>query len=153
MTSLNPTAIVNAVNAYRRKHHAPAVSWDPAVAKASQAWADRKQFRHSGNPSYGENLAMTWSAQPDMKQAIDMWYGEVRDFDFQHGGFGATTGHFTQLVWAATTRIGAGVSKMPDESLTNGVRAGSYVYVMNFAPPGNLYDANNAAYRKNVRPA
>ena len=67
-----------------------------------------------------------------------MWYAEVRGFDFRRGGFSMETGHFTQVVWAATERVGCGVAQC------NGMD----VWVCNYDPPGNL----EGAYRDNVRP-
>ena len=55
--------------------------------------------------------------------ATNLWYDEVKDYDFAKGEFGMDTGHFTQLVWKGTQKAGFGIS-------------GNYV-VGRYAPPGN----------------
>ena len=37
-----------------------------------------------------------------------MWYSESKDFDFDNIKYNPKCGHFTQVVWAETTEIGAG---------------------------------------------
>ena len=46
------------------------------------------------------------------RRATDMWYDEIKDFDFSNKVFGAKTGHFTQLVWKDCSKIGAAISKV-----------------------------------------
>lgn len=35
-----------------------------------------------------------------------MRYDEIDDYDFDKPGFGYNTGHFTQVVWQASTKLG-----------------------------------------------
>jgi hypothetical protein len=73
--------------------------------------------------------------------AVASWYSEVKDYDFNSGGFSGATGHFTQLVWKGTTNVGAGYAFTPD-------RTKVYV-VAQYTPPGNYQDQ----YGDNVSPA
>ncbi len=43
-------------------------------------------------------------------KGVKKWYGEIKDFANTVGSyvFNEATGHFTQLVWAATTDVGCG---------------------------------------------
>ena len=45
-------------------------------------------------------------------QATDMWYNEVitPGYDFDNQGFDSGTGHFTQVVWKGSTKLGCGIS-------------------------------------------
>jgi len=45
-------------------------------------------------------------------QATDMWYNEVTTpgYDFDNQGFDSGTGHFTQVVWKGSTKLGCGIS-------------------------------------------
>lgn len=61
----------------------------------------------------GENLA--WSsdaASMETDQAVTMWYDEVSDpgYDFESPGYTSGVGHFTQVVWKESTKLGCGVS-------------------------------------------
>jgi hypothetical protein len=60
------------------------------------------------------------------------WYDEVSSFDFSNPGFSMETGHFTQLVWKASRKVGFGLGD--DSSST------SFVGVANYDPAGNSGD-------------
>ena len=72
------------------------------------------------------------------QQAVDMWYGEIKDYDFQHPGFKSNTGHFTQVVWAGSTHLGVGKAS----------KDGHCFVVANYLPPGNIMDH----FEENVKP-
>ena len=134
---VNKTEVLEKINGYRRLHQAPDVTWSDAISTGvSQPWTDHlaatNTFEHNPDSlDYGENIAM--SGPPDdvttaVNNAIYMWYSENVNYDYDSPGFSMTTGHFTQLVWANTQRIGVGVT----------VSGSNAVYVvMNFDPPGN----------------
>ena len=59
-----------------------------------------------------------------------MWYDEELDYNYNTPGFSNDTGHFTQIVWKATTEIGC----------SSGVGCGSdlsHVWVCHYNQPGN----------------
>lgn len=135
-------ALLDAHNQRRAEHCAPPLAWSPELAATAQAWADSLRdrgcaFEHSQS-NLGENLAAGTEGTLDGEAVTEMWYAEVRGFDFRRGGFSMETGHFTQVVWAATERVGCGIAQC------NGMD----VWVCNYDPPGNL----EGAYRENVRP-
>lgn len=129
-------------NQLREKHCAPAMTWSDEVARVAQKWADglgrRCQLEHSGSDTYGENLAAGSEELMDAAHVADMWYAEVEKYDFKKGGFSMQTGHFTQLVWKESTRLGCGVSAC------KGLR----IWVCNYDPPGNV----QGEYHQNVLP-
>ena len=57
--------------------------------------------------------------------ATDMWYEEISNpgYNFNDPGFSNGTGHFTQVVWKGSTKLGCGI-------------AGMYV-CCRYSPPGN----------------
>lgn len=137
--SLNQAQVLARINDIRRRHGAPPVVWDEALARCAQDWANRKQFVHSTDRQYGENLAKVWSFEPDMRTAVDWWAKELDLYDYNRPGFNNETGHGTQVVWQDTKKVGAGVAQMD---------SGAFLYVARFFPPGNVGDSN--AYRRNV---
>ena len=40
------------------------------------------------------------------ERAVASWYSEVKDFTYPSGTTGGTVDHYTQVVWAKSTRIG-----------------------------------------------
>jgi uncharacterized protein YkwD len=120
-------------NELRAQHCAPALTWDDEVAKSAQEWADRCVFDHDTTTSFGENLA------GGSEQPTEMWYDEVKLYDFAAPGFSQATGHFTQVVWRASTKLGCGRAD-----------CGFGVYfVCRYAPRGNV----TGGYEQNVLPA
>lgn len=55
--------------------------------------------------AYGENLAEGYA---NATASIEAWGNEASQYDFSSGDFSESTGHFTQLVWKATTAVGCG---------------------------------------------
>jgi uncharacterized protein YkwD len=135
--------IVEAHNARRAAHCAPPLAWSTEVAAVAQRYADQLRaggcnLNHSSGP-YGENL---FGASPaggaTTAAVVESWYGEVAQYNFARPGFGMDTGHFTQVVWRGTTRLGCGVARCAD----------SEVWVCNYDGPGNV----EGQFPDNVRP-
>jgi len=134
-------------NMYRCMHNAPALVWDEAIAANAQSWANQGLWAHSttasppanvvDGASLGENLAWGSPARTGL-QAVNAWYAEVKD---THGGAGLATsmsdkptskpiGHYTQVVWKSSARIGCGKAKLNDKD-------GDY-WVCQYGPLGNM---------------
>jgi uncharacterized protein YkwD len=134
--------MVDAHNLVRAKHCAAPLTWSPKLAQVAQRWANSLRdkgcaFGHS-NGAYGENLAAGTTGMLDPEAVVKMWYDEVAQYKFPDGGFAMQTGHFTQVVWRATTEVGCGRSQCK----------GMDLWVCEYDPPGNW----EGQYRDNVRP-
>lgn len=132
---------LQAHNAYRAEHSADPLLWDADLASAAQAWAETLESNddglvHSDTLYVGENLAFYSNSDEAVQTetlegtswATDQWYAEVTDpgYNYESPGLASNpgTGHFTQVVWANTSRVGCGVS-------------GSFV-VCQYQPAGNV---------------
>merc|ERR1712093_586124 len=126
-------------NELRRKHGAPPLKWKDELAKDAKAAANqcvaKGMLHHSNTNGAGQNGAMGY---PSFEAAIDGWYSEIKDYDFQNHGFAMNTGHFTQVVWKSCTHVGMARD-------TTG--RGSYVFA-NYYPPGNCM----GQFKSNVAP-
>ena len=79
------------------------MKWSDTLAKGAQDWADylaqNNKFEHAKNAGAGENIY--WSSSANAKEpcteATQLFYGEVKDYDFSKPGFSGKTGHFTQV--------------------------------------------------------
>ena len=68
-------------------------------------------------------------------------YDEVCDYDFDNPGYSSATGHFTQVVWKASTELGIG-SYSGKKTINNRVWTCTYI-VARYKPGGN---GNNPGY-------
>lgn len=105
-------AVLDRSNAYRAEHNASALAWNKTLARYAHDFLARSGcvFAHSGGP-YGENLALGCGDAPS---CVAAWGDERDHYDFGRGEFGEATGHFTQLVWKATTATGCAARLCPE---------------------------------------
>ena len=93
----------------------------------------------------GENIFTYWTSGSNLKitgaDAVDRWYDEIKDYDFRTCDTknGRPVGHFTQLIWKGTNKVGLGVARNKDNNV--------YV-VANYYLSGNI----EGYYKKNVLP-
>jgi uncharacterized protein YkwD len=116
----------------------PPLSWSSELAAVAQAHADKCVFRHSAN-GYGENLFATSSgASPAPEDVVGSWIGEADSYDLASNACsGATCGHYTQVVWADSLRLGCGIASCADGSPFEGGSAWQF-WVCTYDPPGNF---------------
>jgi uncharacterized protein YkwD len=129
-------------NRFRADHCAPPLAWSDELEAVAQTWANKLRdagcaFEHS-RTRYGENLAMGTSGALSPEVIVGMWYREVDSYDFRRGKFDMATGHFTQLAWVGTTRLGCARAVCGDNDIV----------VCNYDPPGNV----ETQFRANVLP-
>ena len=122
----------------------PPVEWSGALARSAQAWADRLSnqngctMKHSGP---GENLfwaspvvssdgsRMPQRIAPDA--VVTAWGDEKADYEYATDRCrrGKVCGHYTQIVWRATTEIGCATRICADEA---------QLWVCQYRPAGNV---------------
>ncbi|XP_077080449.1 uncharacterized protein LOC143732878 [Siphateles boraxobius] len=133
-------------NRYREHHQAPALVYSEDLCVTAQQWADHmlsnKALGHS-DTDHGENVFYSFSSvkkTPTGKEAVDSWYSEIKDYDFEKPGHQPKTGHFTQVVWKSSTELGVGLAT-----------DGKTVFVVGqYKPAGNI--TNPGYFKENVHP-
>lgn len=126
-------------NQLRAKHNSPALKWDQKLADYAENYATHCNFKHS-HGEYGENLA---AGYPSISHAIQGWYNENIDYAYNKPQFSSNTGHFTQLVWKSTTKLGCALIHCDGKNGT----PGDYL-VCEYNPPGNI--TNEPYFQENV---
>uniref|UniRef100_A0A8C2N8N4 GLIPR1 like 1 n=2 Tax=Capra hircus TaxID=9925 RepID=A0A8C2N8N4_CAPHI len=127
------------------------MSWDEALAKTAEAWAKKCKFSHNScssklyecHPTFqyaGENLWLGPLTISAAKFAIDMWYDERKFYDFNTKSCSKICGHYTQVVWADSYKVGCAVAICPNFGSPD-----SALFVCNYAPAGNY--PNMSPYR------
>lgn len=71
-------------------------------------------------------MCVSHRGYPSWQSAVDAWYNEVASYSYSNPGWSGATGHFTQLVWKDTTRVGCGYN----------ARCAMATYVCQYAPAG-----------------
>ncbi|MBF6352904.1 secretion protein [Nocardia flavorosea] len=124
-------------NNFRATHHAPGLQLDEKLNRLAEDWAQRlaatHTFEHRPDNEFGENLYMmrgNGGAFAGAESAFRAWADEEEAvYDYNKPGFSMETGHFTQVVWKATERLGVARACNPESGET-------YV-VANYDPAGN----------------
>ncbi|XP_051263632.1 cysteine-rich venom protein isoform X1 [Dicentrarchus labrax] len=133
--------IVDKHNAFRRAVQPTAsdmliMSYSEEVAASAQAWVDKCVLAH-GAPStrmlngyeLGENLF--YSSSPySWTDVINAWHSEVSHYQYPRGSTNSqATGHYTQVVWNSSYKVGCGVTLCPNNIYFYGChyyRAGNF---------------------------
>lgn len=72
-------------------------------------------MQHRPDNDCGENIYCKMSTAPKVtataKEAIEAWYSEIKDYNYEENKFKPGTGHFTQVVWKNTTHFGIAHTK------------------------------------------
>jgi len=149
-------SMVASINEYRAKHGVPPVELDQELVNYAKAraehLADKGTLVHDGTQeAYGENLSKASSSGPTLglaTGATTRWYGEKQNYNYEtcaSNDPSKAIGHFTQLVWKDSTKIGAGrvCGKNADSTWHD-----TYIAV-NFLLRGNM----EGAYKDNVLPS
>jgi uncharacterized protein YkwD len=103
------------------------------------------------NNNYGENVyrqttSENFASNVNYEHIVQLWYDEVSYYNYWFNRCrppeGISCGHFTQVVWANTERVGCGVKICEDRDVTR------TLVVCNYDPAGNIKpDRNSPTYR------
>ena len=136
-------------NVVRACHNANPLKFNCEIMKISQDYSKHLandvgsliHSKHTFHGDYmGENLAYVWnSGSPSGETPTNMWYSEIKYYDYNNPGFSMDTGHFTQVVWKASKEFGIGVACAKNECYMTG----------NYYPGGNF--GSNSNYAKEVQ--
>ncbi|MCB0112651.1 MAG: hypothetical protein KDD84_01115 [Caldilineaceae bacterium] len=128
--------LLAAHNRWRAEVGVPPLIWSAELALSSQQWADNLAangggLQHASGP-FGENLSGSTGAQ-SATQAVDNWGSEKAQFNYNNEPIDnqnyKDVGHYTQIVWRATTEVGCGVAQ---------TASGGTVWVCRYSPAGNM---------------
>jgi hypothetical protein len=118
-----PARMLAAHNKVRAQAGVPPLAWDRGLGDAAANYAVylavTNSFQHS-EPSHragaGENLWMGTRGAFTFEAMVDGWSSERKDFvpgvfpAVSRGGSWEKVGHYTQMVWPTTRRVGCAVA-------------------------------------------
>jgi uncharacterized protein YkwD len=123
--------MLSAHNDVRAKVGVAPLEWSDQLAAVSQKWAERLvargEFVHTPHSAFGENLYETTGTTTPPAQVVAGWASEARHYDYRSNQCRGMCGHYTQIVWRDTKKVGCGVAQ----------RGNREVWVCTYDPPGN----------------
>ena len=125
----------------------PPVTWDAILADSafnylSQCVASDGQlvdhnpdrqadYEALGGKGYvGENIYASTGQTVNPADAVDSWMSEAKDYDYASNNISAA-GHYTQVVWRDSVRIGCAIVNCPGVKFSNTI-------LCDYAPGGNI---------------
>ncbi|XP_059557811.1 peptidase inhibitor 16 isoform X2 [Myotis daubentonii] len=136
--------MVDLHNLYRAQASPPAANmllmrWDAELAAFAKAYAQQCVWGHNKERGRrGENLFAITDEGMDVPLAVEQWHVEREYYNFSAAACepGQMCGHYTQVVWAMTDRIGCGSHFC--EKLQGVEETNVHLLVCNYEPPGNV---------------
>jgi len=112
------TDCMNGHNTVRNKLGVGSMKWDTSLASAAKAYAQKLasasttgNLVHSGS-GYGENLASAKGSKFTTSQMVKGWADEVKYYikgcTYPKCTTGGEVGHYTQMVWRNSVKVGCG---------------------------------------------
>ncbi|XP_061820026.1 cysteine-rich secretory protein LCCL domain-containing 2 [Nerophis lumbriciformis] len=136
--------------------------WDDELERSATHWAEVCHWDHGPQDllmSIGQNLGVHWGRYRSPASHIQAWYDEVKDYTYPYPQecnpwcpdrcSGPMCTHYTQLVWATTSRVGCAVHVCPRMNVWGDIWENAVYLVCNYSPKGNWI--GEAPY-KNGRP-
>lgn len=148
--AVHPKALLQAHNQVRSVERLPPLSWSPQLAQYAQQWAqhladnNRCEMKHRENRNNplqaGENIY--WSsplqyangkhsvASVNDRQVVQEWASEKEFYSYKNNSCrtGEQCGHYTQIVWRNTQKVGCAAALCADKG---------QIWVCNYDPAGN----------------
>ncbi|XP_060100394.1 glioma pathogenesis-related protein 1-like [Heteronotia binoei] len=141
--------VVDTHNKHRSEVNPPAthmryMTWDVALARTARAWGNKCIFEHSpydrSHPDpklwpIGENLWISNAVRRPFKAegAIKAWHDEVRFYTHKTHKCTRVCGHYTQVVWDLTYKVGCAIVFCSKFGKSRNIEN----FVCNYGPGGN----------------
>jgi len=156
-------------NSYRGNEEADNMNkivWDEHLAKLAQGWANQCKWKHGdtncdGTP-IGQNMFFVAGGKShiptvNISTAMRLWYEEKPNYHFENRTCddGKMCGHYTQVVWAKTRKMGCAIAYCPildyDDKADDQDPRNASLFVCDYTPAGN-YRGQDAYVKGNGGP-
>uniref|UniRef100_A0A8D2ZCX9 Cysteine-rich secretory protein LCCL domain containing 2 n=1 Tax=Scophthalmus maximus TaxID=52904 RepID=A0A8D2ZCX9_SCOMX len=124
--------------------------WDDELERSATHWAEECQWDHGPHDllmSIGQNLGVHMGRYRPPAFHVQAWYDEVKDYTYPYPHecnpwcpercSGPMCTHYTQLVWATTSRVGCAVHTCPRMNVWGQTWENAVYLVCNYSPKGN----------------
>ncbi|XP_036441041.1 glioma pathogenesis-related protein 1b isoform X1 [Colossoma macropomum] len=147
---------VQAHNAHRSRASPPAanmrlMTWDDALARGARSWARHCKASHNPvlqrvghiHPEFrrvGENI---WLGTPysafTVESAVQSWNKEGADYTHRNHSCARVCGHYTQLMWATSYKVGCAVHVCSRGIDNFSSHPESTIFVCDYGDAGNVF--------------
>ncbi|XP_030070549.1 GLIPR1-like protein 1 [Microcaecilia unicolor] len=122
------------------------MTWDPALARLANVWAKKCKLSHNPYlaypnkphptfPAVGENIWI--GSSYGVQSPVVGWHSEVQYYTYETRKCTDMCGHYTQVVWADSYKVGCAARQCPE--IEGYPRAKNWaIVVCNYGPAGNL---------------
>ena len=128
------------------------LKWSATLAAGSQTWANNCNWSHSNAPGVGENLhagavssGFPANVERDAITTADNkgWADEFAFYNYAANtcASGEQCGHYTQLVWRASTQVGCALKQCTAGSPFGASLPNWTIVVCQYSPAGNVNGA------------
>jgi uncharacterized protein YkwD len=118
-------------NNIRAEMELPPLQWSSELAAYSKKWADlliaNNRAEHNSKSPYGENILVTGLGSTPSK-VVTEWASESQDYTYRSNACKGICGHYTQLVWRSTRKVGCAMAHNDQRE----------IWVCSYDPPGNF---------------
>ncbi|KAB5533144.1 hypothetical protein PHYPO_G00128420 [Pangasianodon hypophthalmus] len=157
ISAIDKQAILDLHNKLRGQVYPPASNmeymvWDTELERSAEEWAETCLWEHGpeGLLNYiGQNLGVHWGRYRPPTSHVQAWYDEVKDYSFPYPQecnpycpfrcTGPVCTHYTQLVWATSSRIGCAINVCYDMNVWGQIWTKAVYLVCNYSPKGNWW--------------
>ncbi|HRH44551.1 MAG TPA: CAP domain-containing protein [Pyrinomonadaceae bacterium] len=140
LTDAEISMILKQHNDARAEVGVPPLQWDCTLANYAQKWANQGNTEHSSDDQLssifpgdqaGENLA--WDSRTNSAPDVQSWLDEKQFWNNNSATCraGKACGHYTQIVWRNTTKVGCGINRNTPGPFKT-------FFVCNYSPGGNF---------------
>ncbi|KAF2733924.1 PR-1-like protein [Polyplosphaeria fusca] len=134
---------------WRKMHCAQDLTWDPALAQAALQSVNKCTDMPEHDRG-GSNLSAVGPAADnedkwynDSAEMVHGWHQEEVLYPYDHPYYDDAWGHFSQMVWRDTSRVGCAWGYCPGKKFPGRL----YCF---YDPPGNNIAENNILFPENV---
>ncbi|XP_040275442.1 peptidase inhibitor 16-like [Bufo bufo] len=144
LTDEEKKTIVEKHNFYRARAEPPAADmkalrWDQTLEDLAKSYAAKCIWDHNEERGFrGENLFIMSGSSLDVELGLADWHRERDYYNFTTEACqeGQMCGHYTQMVWGNSERVGCGENFC--EKLEGFDETNMFLLVCNYEPPGNF---------------
>ncbi|MFM7664663.1 MAG: CAP family protein [Bacteroidota bacterium] len=128
------SSILKEHNKERQLLNIPDLVWSDELAEYAAEWAlqlaeEDDGIHHRDPDEFGENISWFSDAPDEFSSGVSLWNEEKKYFKYKAiGNDWAKSGHYTQVIWKNTERVGCGCALGA---------SGTFFFVCNYDPPGN----------------